>query len=264
MTTRAGQPPFDPYRILHELEQSRVWYILVGGLARVLQGADEVTRGVDLTPAIRDDNLTRLAEALVRLDAAPTNGARLARSASEPDRDPVVAFDSPSGEIKVVTEPAGTRVRRPPLQGKLAPHRGRPPAPRRLTGGLGPDARGPRPARARAQPRGDAAGRGTGSRPRARAVDDRVIDPAPAATPGGAGRLTGTRPGGNRSVHRNPPLHHPPPDPLQWRRILLGRRYRRTRHAAASQRGRPAAADDVERRLPAPLHFQFIPHSGPS
>jgi hypothetical protein len=101
--------PFDPYRILHQLDQSRVWYILVGGLARVLQGSDEVTVGVDLTPSTREGNIERLAEALMRLDALPTNGARLARSAAEPQRDPVVAFDSPSGEIKVVTEPAGTR-----------------------------------------------------------------------------------------------------------------------------------------------------------
>lgn len=107
MTTSAR--PFDPYRILRELEEARVWYILVGGLARVLQGSDEVTRGVDVTPSTRDGNLERLAGALVRLDAAPVNGARLARSAAEPQRDPVVAFDSPSGEIKVVSEPAGTR-----------------------------------------------------------------------------------------------------------------------------------------------------------
>ena len=32
--------------------------------------------------------------------------------------------------------------------------------------------------------------------------------------------------------------------------ILLGRRYRRTRHAAASRRGRPAAADDVKGGYP--------------
>lgn len=46
--------------------------------------------------------------------------------------------------------------------------------------------------------------------------------------------------------------------------ILLGRRCRRTRHAAASRRGRRPPRRPVERRLPPPLHFQFIPYTGPS
>jgi hypothetical protein len=100
---------FDPYAILHELEEARVWFVLIGGLARVIQGSDEVTRGVDVTPSPRPENLERLAGALLALGATPRNGARLERSAAEPDRTPVIAFDSPPGEIKVVTRPAGTR-----------------------------------------------------------------------------------------------------------------------------------------------------------
>ena len=109
MTTRREDPPFDPYPILHELKDSRVWFILVGGLARVLQGSDEITRGLDLTPSMRPENLERLAGALLRLEATPQNGARLSRAAAEPDREPLAAFESPAGEIKVVTQPAGTR-----------------------------------------------------------------------------------------------------------------------------------------------------------
>jgi len=33
---------------------------------------------------------------------------------------------------------------------------------------------------------------------------------------------------------------------------------------AVSRRDRPAVADDAQRRLPTPLHFQSIPHTGPS
>jgi hypothetical protein len=105
----ARGPAFEPYAILHELEEARVWFILIGAVARVIQGSDEVTRGVDLTPSPRAENLERLAGALARLDATPRNGARLERSAADPDRTPVVAFDSPPGEIKVVARPAGTR-----------------------------------------------------------------------------------------------------------------------------------------------------------
>jgi transcriptional regulator with XRE-family HTH domain len=40
--------PLDPYRILQDLEEQGVDYILIGSLARVLVGADEVPGGVDL------------------------------------------------------------------------------------------------------------------------------------------------------------------------------------------------------------------------
>lgn len=109
MTTKARGRPFDPYPLLHALEDSGVHYILIGGLARVLQGSDEVTRGVDLTPMSRADNLEVLAEALVRVEATPRNGARLSGAAADPERSPVVEFDCPTAEIKVVTRPAGTR-----------------------------------------------------------------------------------------------------------------------------------------------------------
>jgi hypothetical protein len=86
-----------------------VWFVLVGGLARVLHGSDEVTTGLDLTPNARPENLERLAGALVRLDALPRNGSRIEKAAAAPDEHPVVALDSPHGEIKVVVQPAGTR-----------------------------------------------------------------------------------------------------------------------------------------------------------
>ncbi len=45
--------------------------------------------------------------------------------------------------------------------------------------------------------------------------------------------------------------------------ILLGRRYRRTRRAAASRGGCPPTADDQGKgELPTPLHFQHIAHRG--
>ena len=39
----------DPYAILAAVEERRVNYILIGSLARVLQGADEIPAGLDLT-----------------------------------------------------------------------------------------------------------------------------------------------------------------------------------------------------------------------
>ena len=40
--------PFDPYAVLGKLDERRVEYILVGSLARVLHGADEIPAEVDL------------------------------------------------------------------------------------------------------------------------------------------------------------------------------------------------------------------------
>ena len=68
------QARFDPYAILHALEREHAFYILVGGLARVLEGSGEITRGVDLAPSLRPDSLRRLETALVSLDARPVDG----------------------------------------------------------------------------------------------------------------------------------------------------------------------------------------------
>ena len=43
---------------------------MIGGFARVVQGAEEITHGLDLAPSIRAENLRRLALALEELDAA--------------------------------------------------------------------------------------------------------------------------------------------------------------------------------------------------
>lgn len=97
---------FDPYAILGELESSRVAYVLIGGLARVLQGSDEDTQGVDLVPSQRPDNFERLSRALAQMGAQPRDGGLLRLHTLSA---PVVVLDSPAGEVAVVTAPAGTR-----------------------------------------------------------------------------------------------------------------------------------------------------------
>jgi hypothetical protein len=53
-------PPFDPYAILAALERQRVTYVVIGAFARVVQGAEEITHGVDVAPSLRGENLRRL------------------------------------------------------------------------------------------------------------------------------------------------------------------------------------------------------------
>ena len=48
----ATEPEFDPIGIFKALDRARVTYIVIGGLARVLQGTDELTNGVDIVPAM--------------------------------------------------------------------------------------------------------------------------------------------------------------------------------------------------------------------
>jgi len=107
MARPRGTKRFDPYAILEALERDRVTYILIGGLARVIEGSDELTRGVDLTPSTRPENLRRLGVALGSLDARPRDGRTL--SLAGMDRTPLLALKSDHGEINVVPIPEGTR-----------------------------------------------------------------------------------------------------------------------------------------------------------
>lgn len=100
-------PPFDPLKIIAVLEQRRVAYVLIGGLARIIHGTDEITNGVDICPQLRPENLERLRHALDDLGA--TDGHRLAevteqRLASEG----LVRLTSPWGDIGLVATPAGS------------------------------------------------------------------------------------------------------------------------------------------------------------
>jgi hypothetical protein len=101
-------PPFDPYVLLTALERQRVTYVLIGGFARIIQGTEELTRGLDLTPSLRAENLRRLALALTDLDARLPTGKR-----PELDRDlprpAVLELRTEAGELKIVREPVGTR-----------------------------------------------------------------------------------------------------------------------------------------------------------
>jgi len=105
---RGRQPSvFNPYEIFHALNRERVAYVLIGGLARVLEGSDETTRGVDLTPSMRPENLHRLETALESLEARPVRGGAVSIEALDQTR--VLELETDHGEMKVVHEPEGTR-----------------------------------------------------------------------------------------------------------------------------------------------------------
>jgi hypothetical protein len=97
---------FDPYELLGALQVRNVSFVVIGAFARVVHGTRELTQGIDITPSMREENLTRLEAALDDLDARRARRQPLdLRNLSEP----VVELDTRAGELKLVPEPAGTR-----------------------------------------------------------------------------------------------------------------------------------------------------------
>ena len=103
------RPSFDPYGILQALERNRVKYVLIGGFARVLRGTEELTRGVDIVPAPRADNLRRLDDALQEIGARRADGQKLDRFETAPVEQPLTELVTEHGELKIVPTPEGTR-----------------------------------------------------------------------------------------------------------------------------------------------------------
>ena len=102
---RRGSAVFDPYELLAALQNSNVGFVVIGAFARVVRGTREVTEGVDITPAIREENLVRLDVALGDLKARRADGKPLElRNLAAP----VVDLETRAGRLKLVPEPAGT------------------------------------------------------------------------------------------------------------------------------------------------------------
>ena len=101
-------PSFDPRGLLAALDRNRVAYIIVGAFARVVQGADEITRSIDIVPSTREENLRRLDAALAELGARRPDGSEPALAGSEA-REPVIELTTERGELKIIPEPTGTR-----------------------------------------------------------------------------------------------------------------------------------------------------------
>lgn len=95
----AGAKTFDPRLILAALERNYVDYVLIGGLARVIRGTGELTRGVDLCPSFGAENVERLTAAARELQAR----GELDLAAG----DGPISLRTAAGELTVVPSPAG-------------------------------------------------------------------------------------------------------------------------------------------------------------
>jgi hypothetical protein len=104
-----AETQLDPYGLLKALDHDRVSYVLIGGFARIVQGTEEMTYGLDLTPSLREQNLERLERALGELEARRTDGRELSLAPEPLASEPVYELETRYGKLKLVPEPAGTR-----------------------------------------------------------------------------------------------------------------------------------------------------------
>ena len=99
--------PFDPYALFEALSGERLSYVVIGAFARVVQGSAETTRGLDIAPSMREENLRRLGRVLGDLkaktgDGKPVQPARLAA-------DDRTRLQTRAGDLSIVPIPWGTR-----------------------------------------------------------------------------------------------------------------------------------------------------------
>jgi hypothetical protein len=99
----------DPYGLLQALDRHRVTYVVIGGFARIVQGTEEMTYGLDITPSLREQNLERLNQALREVGSTRADGRELSLDPGTLAAQPVHELMTRYGELKLVPEPAGTR-----------------------------------------------------------------------------------------------------------------------------------------------------------
>lgn len=63
--------PLEFFQALRVLREHDVEFVVIGGFAVILHGAERYTKDVDIVPEPSRENLARLWDALVELDAAP-------------------------------------------------------------------------------------------------------------------------------------------------------------------------------------------------
>jgi hypothetical protein len=98
---------FDPRAILAALERNYVDYVLIGGLAQVLRGADQITAGVDICPSFASNNLDRLARAVEDLGAQRADGGTLQLTEDALGAEPVLALSTTAGRLQIIGSPEG-------------------------------------------------------------------------------------------------------------------------------------------------------------
>jgi hypothetical protein len=105
---RKQREQFDPRAILAALEHNGVDYVLIGGLAQVIRGADITTASVDICPRFGAGNLDRLAAAADELAATKSDGGVVQLTEATVGEEPIISLSTGAGSLRIVGSPAGT------------------------------------------------------------------------------------------------------------------------------------------------------------
>ncbi len=97
--------PFEPLAVLRALDEREVEYVLLGGVAAILQGSPLPTYDIDITPAPGARNRARLRHALADLDATALTATDDVERAIGKQND--VSLYTPFGHVDVHHRPAG-------------------------------------------------------------------------------------------------------------------------------------------------------------
>jgi hypothetical protein len=97
--------PLDAAEILHALDDHRVDYVVIGGLAVQTHGHPRSTQDLDLVPEPSPANLARLRNALTALGARPVGDSRPAPI--EIPATGVLELDTDSGGVDIHLDPPG-------------------------------------------------------------------------------------------------------------------------------------------------------------
>ncbi len=107
-------PRFQPLRILEALSRHQVEFVVIGGLAATLYGSPLTTGDADICPEDSPENLRRLADALVELDARvyaadSPRGLRFDIAAATLAQARIWNLVTDAGRLDLSFEPSGTR-----------------------------------------------------------------------------------------------------------------------------------------------------------
>jgi hypothetical protein len=105
-----NEPRFDPLAVLRTLVDHGVRFVLIGGFAAAIRGSPVITGDMDICHARDDENLERLAAALVELGAtlrgAP--GVPFGLDAKALKAGDHFTFSTTAGPLDCLGTPAGT------------------------------------------------------------------------------------------------------------------------------------------------------------
>lgn len=107
MTVLVTKSEFDPWAVLAAFQRAEAVFVVIGGLARVIRGSDEVTWGVDICPSLLAGNHDRVQAALDELGAKMVSAGKRHGARKAAEQHPALEFNAVAGPVKVVATAAG-------------------------------------------------------------------------------------------------------------------------------------------------------------